>query len=86
MQVGNTIINGMAKQKIKVNGLIWTYGKNCTNLAIALEGDETLIEGEVNKLTMVLMPSRWCTTPDEIKPRLICDYPDLTVDEPLPEM
>jgi len=45
-------------------GIWWTGGYGCTNLALDLIGDDKTCETFANGLTMALMPSKWQTTRD----------------------
>ena len=47
-------------------GIIWTNGPGCYNLSFELIGDEKKAEELANVLTYNLMPSKWCTTSDDL--------------------
>jgi len=63
-----SLIRSVAEEKnLKViNGILWTAGPGCSNLALEVEGDNEIAEKLANELTMALMPSRWCITRDEL--------------------
>jgi hypothetical protein len=47
-------------------GIIWTDGAGCSNLALDIVGDDEVCEKFADHLTMTLMPSKWCTTADAL--------------------
>jgi len=49
-----------------VEGILWTMGPGCTNLAFEIIGDEEMAETFAKSVTMALMPSKWTTTKDEL--------------------
>lgn len=56
-------------------GILFTDGPGCANLAFELLGDEAVAESYANMITMVFMPSKWCTTSDELPDIDTCDIP-----------
>lgn len=64
------IFDVLKKSAVDDNCLItkafWCEGKGCSNLAFEIVGKEGRLEKFANAVTMVLMPSKWCETPDEI--------------------
>jgi hypothetical protein len=47
-------------------GILWTSGPGCTNLAFDVEGDEDVAERFIKAITMQLMPAKWTTTKDSL--------------------
>jgi len=54
-------------------GIYWTHGRGCANLAFEFKGPDADAEQFAKELTMVLMPSKWCTTSDPLPSADTCD-------------
>ena len=54
-------------------GIIWTGGRGCSNLAFDVIGPDDEAEKFANAVTMALMPSKWCTTSDALPIEDTCE-------------
>ncbi len=54
------------------DGIIWTGGKGCSNLAFDIIGPDDEAERFAIAVTMAFMPSKWCTTQDELPEHDTC--------------
>ncbi len=48
------------------DGILWTDGLGCTNLAMELIGNDEDCKSVADAITIALMPAKWCTTPDPL--------------------
>ena len=54
------------------DGIIWTGGKGCSNLAFDIIGPDDKAGRFADAVTMALMPSKWCTTQDDLPEHDTC--------------